>query len=55
MKQALLVAQLETQFRELVRVAHLLRDSGRYQVLFCFYDLTPMNFERMRNACLMPA
>ncbi len=52
MKRVLLAVQLETQFNELIRLARLLRDTNSCTVLFCFYDLTPLRFNRMRSACL---
>lgn len=50
-KRVLLFVQLETQFNELMRVARLLRNTNSYNVLFCFYDLTPMRFSRMQALC----
>lgn len=48
-RRALFIVQLETQFRELLRVAKLLRDTGRYVVRFCFDEPQPATLERMRR------
>lgn len=50
-KRVLLVVELETAFQELLRVARLLLSSGRYQPIFCFYNLSTVGYERFSAAC----
>lgn len=50
-KCAIFVVKLETQFRELLRVAKLLRNLGRYHVLFYFDDPNPASLKRMKRIC----
>lgn len=50
-KYAIFVVKSETQFRELLRVARLLRSSGHYDVLIYFDDPLTGSLEKMTGIC----